>query len=155
MLAFFFLCYNLIVMDMKLEDLLNLDGSNIEDKIVDSIDDVRNTLKDLTTDLTCKIYSDYMRESLGNKHVISKVVNTSDLDLPYEHQFNIALDGLDNYYLIDLTYKQFKTKEFIDLLLCGYMKINDEQFNRYLEIVGNGKSNISLDDIFYMNIKKR
>ena len=154
MLAFFFLCYNLIVMDMKLEDLLNLDGIEIEDKIVDSIDDVRVELRDLTTDLTCKIYSSYMREALGNRHLISRIVNTKELGLPYEHLFNVVVDGVDNYYLIDLTYKQFNNNEFIDLLLQGFMKINDETFNRYLEIVGKDKININIEDIFY-NSKKR
>ncbi len=142
-------------MDMNISDLLNLDGSNVEDKIVDTIDDVRVELKDLTTDLTCKIYSDYIKNSLTKKHVISRVVNTSDLDLPYEHQFNVVLDGIDNYYLIDLTYSQFKNSEFIDLLFQGFMKIKNKDFSRYLEIVGNGKSDVKLEDLFEVNYKKK
>ncbi len=140
---------------MNISDLLNLDGSNVEDKIVDTIDDVRVELKDLTTDMTCKIYSDYIKKSLTKKHVISRVVNTSDLDLPYEHQFNVALDGIDNYYLIDLTYSQFKNSEFIDLLFQGFMKIKNKDFSRYLEIVGNGKSDVKLEDLFEVNYKKK
>ncbi len=142
-------------MDMNISDLLNLDGSNVEDKIVDAIDDVRVELKDLTTDMTCKIYSDYIKKSLTKKHVISRVVNTSDLDLPYEHQFNVVLDGIDNYYLIDLTYSQFKNSEFIDLLFQGFMKIKNKDFSRYLEIVGNGKSDVKLEDLFEVNYKKK
>ncbi len=140
---------------MNISDLLNLDGSNVEDKIVDTIDDVRVELKDLTTDMTCKIYSDYIKKSLTKKHVISRVVNTSDLDLPYEHQFNVVLDGIDNYYLIDLTYSQFKNSEFIDLLFQGFMKIKNKDFSRYLEIVGNGKSDVKLEDLFEVNYKKK
>lgn len=139
---------------MNISDLLNLNGGNIEDKVVDSIDEVRDEIGDLTTDLTCKIYSDYLKRSLTNKHVINRVINTSDLGLSYEHLFNIVVDGLDTYYLIDLTYEQFKNSEFVELLFQGYMKVNDKDLNKYLEIVTGDVCNFKLEDIIYKSKKR-
>ena len=48
-----------------------------------------------------------------------------------------------------------KNSEFIDLLFLGYLKINDEMFNHYLEIVGKDKCDVSLENVFSVNNKKR
>ena len=139
---------------MKLEKLLNIDNINVEDKIVDTIDETRVELRDLTTDQTCKYYSSSIKKNLNKKHLINRIVNTSDYDLPYEHQFNVAL-GNYKYYLIDLTYSQFKNSEFVDLLFLGYMQIDNDIFNEYLEIVGKDKCDVSLENVFSVNNKKR
>ena len=139
---------------MKLEELLNIDNIDIEDKIVDAIDETRVELRDLTTDQTCKYYSSSIKNNLTKRHLINRIVNTNDYDLPYEHQFNVAL-GNDKYYLIDLTYSQFKNGEFIDLLFLGYMELDNDMFNHYLEIVGKDKCNALLDEVFSINNKKR
>ncbi len=139
---------------MKLDDLLNIDNIDVEDKIVDAIDDTREELRELTTDQTCKYYSSSIKNNLTKRHLINRIVNTSDYDLPYEHQFNVVY-GNDNYYLIDLTYSQFKNTDFIDLLFLGYMKIDNNIFNDYLKLVGKEECKVLLEDIFSPNTKTK
>ena len=138
-------------MNMNINDLLNLNGGNVLEKVVDSIDEVRDEIGDLTTDLTCKIYSDYLKRSLTNKHIINRVINTNDLGLSYEHLFNIVVDGIDNYYLIDLTYKQFKNSEFVDLLFQGYMKVIVASFKK--RCIMTREERLELAEILFPNIK--
>ena len=137
---------------MDINDILNLDGVDINEKIVDAIDMSRVELEKLTTDLTCKLYSSAVKDNLNKKHVINRIINTKDLGLPYEHQFNIAY-GNGDYYLIDLTYKQFKSADFIDVLLQGYTKIDNDDLQDYLSIVGNGITNITLEELFFSKTK--
>ena len=56
----------------------------------------------------------------------------------------------------DLSYwDNYINSEFIDLLFQGFMKIKNKDFSRYLEIVGNGKSDVKLEDLFEVNYKKK
>lgn len=52
------------------------------------------------------------------------------------------------YDLIDLTYEQFKSEDFPELIQDGYMKVNNITFNRYLDVVGIKAFGSTLDDAF-------
>ena len=121
---------------MRLEDLTNIKKLDIEKEIIEAIQDTKDELPNLTTDTTCMIYSDYLSRNLTKRHVINRIVSTSDYDLPYYHQFNIVPDN-DKLYLIDLTFKQFQVSKLNELLQKGYMLVNTDTYGEYLDIVGN------------------
>ena len=122
---------------MKLEDLINIKKINIEEQIQQAIQETREELFNLTTDTTCMIYSDYLSRNLTKRHVVNRVVSTKDYDLPYEHKFNISPKNENEMYLMDLTYSQFQSTEFEDLNDKGYTIVDNEEYDDYLEIVGN------------------
>lgn len=121
---------------MRIEDLTNIKKLDIEKEIIEAIQDTKDELPNLTTDTTCMIYSDYLSRNLTKRHVINRIVATSDYDLPYYHQFNIVPDN-DKLYLIDLTFKQFQVSKLNELLQKGYMLVNTDTYGEYLDIVGN------------------
>lgn len=121
---------------MRIEDLTNIKKLDIEKEIIEAIQDTKDELSNLTTDTTCMIYSDYLSRNLTKRHVINRIVSTSDYDLPYYHQFNIVPDN-DKLYLIDLTFKQFQVSKLNELLQKGYMLVNTDTYGEYLDIVGN------------------
>ena len=122
---------------MKLEDLINIKKINIEEQIQQAIQETKKELFNLTTDTTCMIYSDYLSRNLTKRHVVNRVVSTKDYDLPYEHKFNISPKNENEMYLMDLTYPQFQSTEFEDLNDKGYTIVDNEEYDDYLEIVGN------------------
>lgn len=121
---------------MRIEDLTNIKKLDIEKEIIEAIQDTKDELPNLTTDTTCMIYSDYLSRNLTKRHVINRIVSTSDYDLPYYHQFNIV-PANDKLYLIDLTFKQFQVSKLNELLQKGYMLVNTDTYGEYLDIVGN------------------
>ena len=112
---------------MRIEDLTNIKKLDIEKEIIEAIQDTKDELPNLTTDTTCMIYSDYLSRNLTKRHVINRIVSTSDYDLPYYHQFNIVPDN-DKLYLIDLTFKQFQVSKLNELLQKGYMLVNTDTY---------------------------
>ena len=140
---------------MNINEMLNIDGKKVEDKIEDAIDETRRELDGLMTDLTCKIYSQYMKKNLNKQHAIHKVVNTLEFGFPYEHHFNVVMENDKNFYVVDLTYNQFQNPEFLDLIFKGYEKLSDEEFAQYLRIVGKDKKDISFSSLFDQSIKRR
>lgn len=137
---------------MNLYDkMLNINNLDVEEEIKSTVNDVKNELSELTTDQTCKIYSSMIYEKLKEKGVLSKLIDTENFGNDFSHMFVIALDNTDKY-LIDLTYEQFKEKEKLnDLLTNGYIKIDDETFKDYLEIVLKSKNSFSIDDALYQS----
>lgn len=133
---------------MNVYDLINLNNIDIEEAIKEIISDVRSELKDLDTDKTCKIYSSYVTEGLRRKHIVNRIVDSKDLDCLYSHRFNLVPADGKEYYLIDLTYEQFDSEDFPELIQDGYMKVNDKTFNRYLDVVGIKAFGSTLDDAF-------
>lgn len=129
---------------MKIEDIINIKKDNIEEKIEDAIEDTKEELNDLTTERTCLIYSDYLSRNLYDKHVANKIVSTTKYNYPYNHQFNIVPKNEDEFYLIDLTYSQFQSDKFDELEEKGYMLLKNNQYEDYLEIVGNANKDIRL-----------
>ena len=133
---------------MNVYDLINLNNIDIEESIKDTIFEVRNILKDLNKNRTCKVYSSYITDGLRRRHIVNRIVDSKELDCLYSHQFNLVpCDGKD-YYLIDLTYEQFNSEEFPELIQDGYIKVDDNTFNRYLDVVGMKAFGSTLDDAF-------
>ena len=130
----------------NLYDILNISG-NKEDKIKTSISNVRNTLKDLTENQTCKVYSSYLSDELTKNHVVNKIIRTGDF-ASYDHHFVLVPKDGDNYYLIDLTYSQFNNKHFADLIKDGYIVINKADLLVYLSIVTGEVIDKEMDDIY-------
>lgn len=135
----------------------NVRGINIENEIKDTIKSVREEYSNLITEQTCMIYSGLLCEALKDRHVSVRIVNTGDLDFRYEHMFLIANSGYLKYYLIDLTYSQFKDDSFKELLENGYQEIDNSNINKYLNIVtlNEKESSFKIDDLYYGEINKR
>ena len=135
----------------------NVRGINIENEIKSAIKSVKEEYSNLITEQTCMIYSGLLCEILKDKHVSVRVINTGDLDFGYEHMFLIANSGNLNYYLIDLTYSQFKDDSFKELLENGYQEIDNSNINDYLNIVTlkEKKSSFKIDDLYYGEVDKR
>jgi len=133
---------------MNVYDLLNLGNVDKEQGIKDAISEVKEALKDLNTDATCKIYSGYITDALRRKHILNRIITTDDFGCSYSHQFNLVPKDEKTYYLIDLTYEQFHREEFPNLKENGYMIVEDDSFRTYLEITGATSVNITLKDAF-------
>ena len=129
------------------EMMTNISGNNIEKVILESINRVNNILKDLTKDLTCKIYNSYVFRELRDRHIPVRLVNTKDLGFSYEHYF-VLVPNDNKYYIVDMTYGQFNINS--ELTKNGYQEIDNDSFNSYLRVVTRENSNgIMLDDVFY------
>jgi CRISPR/Cas system-associated protein Csx1 len=122
---------------MKVEDIINIKNESIEDRIEKAIKETKEELKDLTTETTCFIYSSALSRNLYKEHLANEIVSTKEFDYPYEHQFNIVMKNETTFYLLDLTYSQFQSDKFSELLQKGYMLISREQAREYLDEVGN------------------
>lgn len=127
-------------------NILNIKNQDIKQIIEDSIKETQELLKGLDYNQTCLIYSSLLFEILRRKNILVHIINTKDLGY-YEHQFLLVYDGI-NYYLIDLTYKQFNNKYLNNLLANNYTLIDDFNFNKYLQIITNSNLLINLSDIF-------
>ena len=127
-------------------NILNIKNQDIKQIIEDSIKETQELLKGLDYNQTCLIYSSLLFEILRRKNILVHIINTKDLGY-YEHQFLLVYDGI-NYYLIDLTYKQFNNKYLNNLLENNYTLIDDFNFNKYLQIITNSNLSINLSDIF-------
>lgn len=133
---------------LNVYDLLNLDGKNIEDKIISAIDEVKKELGDLETERTCMIYSGHLYNKLREKHVVCRLIDTTDLGVNYRHQFLLVSENRDSYYLVDLTYEQFGDDEFLkELLEKGYEKVDSLKWAYYMSKF-NAYSLPSLKEVF-------
>lgn len=131
----------------------NIYQTNYEEELRNSIKKVLVTLEKLTEERTCKIYSSYLYEELKRRHVPARLLTTLDLGLMYEHQFVLVPSNQGGYFLADLTFRQFgtKTESLLPLLRDGYVRLTDDDFQKYLSIVGSlaNPSFISIEDAFY------
>ena len=139
---------------MNIYDLLNIGNVDIENSILEVVEETREQLQGLDTDLTCKLYSSAVFDNLNKRHILNRMIETYDLECSYNHRFNMVLDG-ENYYIIDLTYEQFKSEELPELKKNGFMLMNDDTFKHYLEIVGYSSINISLKEAFMKKTKMK
>ncbi len=101
---------------MKKEDIINIKKDSTEEKIEQAIQDTKDELSGLTTDTTCMIYSSYLQENLRKQHLANQIVSTTEFDYPYNHQFNVVPKNDKELYIIDLTYQQFQSDKFPELL---------------------------------------
>ena len=140
---------------MELSELMrNIRQANVEEEIKKAIEKIKLEYGNLITEQTCRIYSGLLYEELKSKHVPIRLVSTGELGLKYDHMFLIVNSSDIMYYLIDLTYEQFKNNNFEDLLKNGYKVINNQEINKYLEIVSQDKTDYKLDDLYYGDINK-
>lgn len=131
-------------------NILNIKNQNIEEIIQESIKEVKENLQGLDYNQTCLIYSSALFEILKRKHILVHIINTLDLGYFFEHQFLLVYDG-NNYYLIDLTYRQFNDNSLSDLNKNGYIKIDNNIFKYYLKVVTNNDLVINLNEAFIKN----
>lgn len=131
------LCYNIIVIIMgSLYDLLNIKNINVEEEIKKTILETKIELNNLTTIRTCKIYSSKVSELLKQKHIVNRIVDTKTKDMNYSHQFVIVPKDNNYSYIIDLTLNQFVYNSlYDDMYQNGYMLLNNEEFNSYLDYI--------------------
>ena len=131
--------------NMNICDILSINQVDQESAIQKSIEETRKELSGLTEDLTCRIYSRVLTSFLRKNHILPVRIDTQDLDCPYSHIFHLVPLNNEEFYLIDLTYSQFNSHDFEELSKKGYIKVKNESFNDYLEIVGKNRPNISLN----------
>lgn len=153
---------------MELYDIMrDISGKSNENELINAITCVKQELSGLTEERMCKVYSSFLLKELLKHHIPSRLINTLDLGLNYEHIFVlVAANQMEDYFLLDLTFSQFKTCDhFTKLLTDGYQKVNDNDLNYYLNIItkANFTNQFSLDNIFFsistshkheMNLKK-
>lgn len=145
---------------MELYNMLkNIYGKNNEEELKKTISIVKKELSNLTEERMCKVYNGYLLKKLNKNHVPSRLINTIDLGLNYEHIFVLVPKNDSGYFLADLTFSQFNinVKELNELLNNGYQEITDQTLNLYLNIVekNNKITLLSTEDIFYRTNKKK
>ena len=143
---------------MSVYDLLkNVYGENNEEQLTKSLLSVKEKLNDLDKERMCKVYSSFLSAELSNNHVPHRIINTLDLDAGYEHHFILVPTNTEGYFLADMTFSQFqpKEKELPKLLEFGYQLIENDTFNKYLNIVTSDSviGEFDIDDVFYSSPK--
>lgn len=143
---------------MELYDMMtNILGKNTEAELVSAISCVKEKLKCLDEDRMCKVYSSFLSEELLKRHIPSRLINTSDLNLDYEHVFVLVKrNDIESYFLVDLTFSQFDSYSvyFSKLLIKGYQSIDDKGLNYYLSLVTKERltDEFLLDSIFFSKL---
>ena len=136
-------------------EYINISNLPLEKRIKLSIEETKRLLKDVDINRACATYSRHLFSYLSQNHVVSKIVDTKELGAEYEHYFVIVQINTYEYYLIDLTYPQFKNdKLFKELYEKGYEKVTDLNFYLYYGIVTGEQSKITIQDVFLNNSKK-
>ena len=120
---------------MELYDLVNIQHNNIEKAIKEAISDTKKTLKNLTTNQMCLIYTSYVYYELRKKHVVAHIMDTEkDFKMEYRHLFVAIPKGVTQNYIIDLTYNQFQLNSlFNDMYINGYQLLDNEKYQKYLD----------------------
>ena len=140
-----------------IDKIFNIEDINYEECIKKAILKTKLELQSLDEERMCLIYSSYLYQNLLEYHLLAHLIDTKDLGFSFCHHFVLAYDGID-YYLIDLTYKQFFNKDaiFLKLLFDGYQKVDNLEFNCYLKIILNNEfSQSDLNSIFISSNKNR
>lgn len=139
-----------------MKKIFNIKGVNYEECIKKAIQKTKIELKNLDEKQMCFVYSSYLYQNLLEQHLLAHIIDTKDLGFSFCHRFVLAYDGI-NYYLLDLTYKQFLNKDakFLKLLIDGYQTITDREFNYYLKnVLGKEFDMRDLDNVFVSSSKK-
>lgn len=139
---------------MSLYDrILNINNVNKEDLIKKAIYMTEKELESLDYERMCLVYSSYLYNNLKQLSCLAYLIDTAELGFDYQHYFILVPDKEKEYYLLDLTYKQFESDEidmFSNLYLYGYQKINDILYEDYIfKVTGQNNHDISLDDSIF------
>lgn len=141
---------------MSLYDrMLNIANLNKESIIKRAIENTKSDLDGLDYERMCLVYSSYLYENLKELSCLAYIVDTDDLGFDYKHRFVLVPVDDSNYYLADLTYKQFgKDDDILSKLSSdGYEKIDNEKYNYYLSKVTGSEKDITIDESLFREAK--
>ena len=141
---------------MSLYDrMLNIANLNKESIIRKAIENTKSDLNGLDYERMCLVYSSYLYENLKELSCLAYIVDTDDLGFHYKHRFVLVPDDDGNYYLADLTYKQFgKDDEVLNKLYNdGYEMLDNEKYNYYLNKVTGTNKDITIDESLFREAK--
>ena len=128
---------------------------NKESIIKRAIENTKSDLDGLDYERMCLVYSSYLYENLKELSCLAYIVDTDDLGFDYKHRFVLVPVDDSNYYLADLTYKQFgKDDDILSKLSSdGYEKIDNEKYNYYLSKVTGSEKDITIDESLFREAK--
>lgn len=141
---------------MSLYDrMLNIANIDKESIIKQAIKKTKSDLTNLDYERMCLVYSSYLYENLKDMSCLAYIVDTNDLGFDYKHRFVLVPVDDSNYYLADLTYKQFVKDDDIlsKLYNDGYEKIDNDKYNYYLHKVTGSNKDIAIDESLFKEIK--
>ncbi|HIT37193.1 MAG TPA: hypothetical protein IAB59_01770 [Candidatus Onthousia faecipullorum] len=141
---------------MSLYDrMLNIANLNKESIIKKAIENTKSDLDGLDYERMCLVYNWYLYENLKDMSCLAYIVDTDDLEFHYKHRFVLVPTDDRNYYLADLTYKQFgKDDEVLNKLYNdGYEMLDNEKYNYYLNKVTGTNKDITIDESLFREAK--
>lgn len=141
---------------MSLYDrMLNIANLNKESIIKRAIENTKRDLDGLDYERMCLVYNWYLYENLKDMSCLAYIVDTDDLGFDYKHRFVLVPVDDSNYYLADLTYKQFVKEDDIlsKLYNDGYQEINNDKYNYYLSKVTGSDKNMAIDESLFREAK--
>ena len=141
---------------MSLYDrMLNIANIDKESIIRKAIENTKSDLDGLEYERMCLVYNWYLYENLKDMSCLAYIVDTNDLGFDYKHRFVLVPVDNSNYYLADLTYKQFgKDDEVLNKLYNdGYEKIDNDKYRYYLSKVTGSDKDITIDESLFREAK--
>lgn len=141
---------------MSLYDkMLNIANIDKESIIRKAIENTKSDLDGLEHERMCLVYNWYLYENLKDMSCLAYIVDTDDLGFDYKHRFVLVPVDTSNYYLADLTYKQFgKEDEVLNKLYNdGYEMLDNEKYNYYLNKVTGTNKDITIDESLFREAK--
>ena len=141
---------------MSLYDrMLNIANIDKESIIRKAIENTKRDLDGLDYQRMCLVYSSYLYENLKELSCLAYIIDTNDLGFDYKHRFVLVPVDDSNYYLADLTYKQFvKEDEVLSKLYNdGYEKIDNDKYNYYLNKVTGSDKDITIEESLFREAK--
>lgn len=141
---------------MSLYDrMLNIANIDKENVIKRAIKNTKSDLEGLDYERMCLVYNWYLYENLKDMSCLAYIVDTDDLGFDYKHRFVLVPVDDSNYYLADLTYKQFgKDDDILSKLSSdGYEKIDNDKYCYYLSKVTGSDKDITIDESLFREAK--
>ena len=135
--------------------MLNIANINKETVIRKAIENTKSDLDGLEHERMCLVYNWYLYENLKDMSCLAYIVDTDDLEFHYKNRFVLVPDDDGNYYLADLTYKQFGTDDEVlnKLYNDGYEKIDNDKYRYYLSKVTGSDKDITIDESLFREAK--
>lgn len=135
--------------------MLNIANINKETVIRKAIENTKSDLDGLEHERMYLVYNWYLYENLKDMSCLAYIVDTDDLEFHYKHRFVLVPDDDGNYYLADLTYKQFGTDDEVlnKLYTDGYEKIDNDKYRYYLSKVTGSDKDITIDESLFREAK--
>lgn len=140
---------------MSLYDrMLNIANIDKESVIKRAVENTKSDLEGLDYERMCLVYNWYLYENLKDMSCLAYIVDTNDLGFSYQHRF-VLIPSESNYYLADLTYKQFgKEDNFLNKLYNdGYEMIDNDKYNYYLHKITGSDKDITVDESLFKETK--